>query len=57
MAVPLMNWLCVHTEAMVVISLIVTLAGALLPSTVIRAMAGLLPAALLAAGVPPWATR
>jgi hypothetical protein len=29
MASPSMNWLCVHTEAMVVISLIVTLAGAL----------------------------
>jgi hypothetical protein len=51
--VPLMNWLCVHTEATVVISLIVTLAGGVLPSTVIRAMAGLLPAALLAVGCPP----
>ena len=49
MAVPLMNWLWVQTEAMVVISLIVTVAGALLPSTVISPMAGLLPAALLAA--------
>ena len=56
-AVPSMNWLCVHTDATVVISLIVTFAGGLLPSTVIRAITGLAPPALFAVGVPPWATR
>ncbi len=56
-AVPSMNWLCVHTEATVVISLIVIFAGGLLPSTVISAMVGLAPPALFAVGVPPWATR
>jgi hypothetical protein len=56
-AVPSMNWLCVHTEATVVISLIVTIAGALLPSTVIRAIPELLPAALFAVGWPPCAIR
>jgi hypothetical protein len=57
MASPSMNWLCVHTEAMVVISLIVTLAGALAPSTVSSEIAGLSPPPLPAAGVPPRATR
>src|SRR5262245_16652548 len=51
-----MNWLCVHTEAIVVISLMVTVAGGLLPTTVIKAIAALLPAALLPT-VPPLATR
>jgi hypothetical protein len=52
-----MNWLWVHTEATVVISLIVTLAGAWAPSTVSSAIAGLSPLPFPAAGVPPRATR
>jgi hypothetical protein len=36
-----------HTDATVVISLITTLSGAVLPSTVSRAMAGLSPLPLL----------
>jgi hypothetical protein len=55
--VPSMNWLWVHTEATVVISLITTLAGGSLPITVNRAMAGLSPPDLAAAGLPPFATR
>ncbi len=38
------NCAFVHTDATVVISLITTLAGGLLPTTVINAIAGLLPA-------------
>src|SRR5271169_837812 len=56
-AVPSRNWAWVQTDATVVISLIVTLAGGVLPSTVISAIAGLLVAALLTAGLPPVATR
>ncbi len=52
-----LNELCVHTDATVVISLIVTFAGGLLPSTVISAMAGLAPPALFAVSVPPCALR
>src|SRR5262249_58910680 len=51
-----MNWLWVHTEATVVISLIVTSGGALLPKTVKNAMAELSSLALLT-GVPPLAVR
>ena len=56
-AVPSMNWLCVHTDAMVVISLIVTFAGALPPSTVINAIASFGPVPLSAAERPPFAVR
>src|SRR5215475_10091638 len=56
-AVPSMNWLCVHTDAIVVISLIVTVGGGFEPNTAISAMAGLSPAALLVAGVPLFATK
>jgi len=56
-AVPSRNCALVHTDAMVVNSLIVTLGGGLLPSTAIIATAGLFPAALLTAGTPPVATR
>jgi hypothetical protein len=42
---------------MVVISLIVTFAGALLPSTVISAMASFEPEPLSAAERPPFAIR
>ena len=52
MAVPSRNCAWVHTEATVVISLIVTLAGGLLPITVMSAMAGLSPLALAAVGLP-----
>src|SRR5271156_2291299 len=51
------NCAFVHTDATVVISLTTTLAGGLLPRTAIKAIAGLSPAALLAAGTPPIATR
>ena len=44
----------VHTDATVVISLIVTLAGGLLPSTVISAMAGLSPLPLSAVACRRW---
>src|SRR5262252_374488 len=57
MVVPSMNWLCVHTVATVVISLIVTLAGGCAPTDAIRAMAGLSPLVALAVGRPPLATR
>ena len=56
-AVPSMNWLCVHTEATVVISLIVTFARALAPSTVINAVASFGPVPLSAAVRPPFAVR
>src|SRR5215469_11694608 len=52
-----MNWLCVHTVATVVISLIVTLAGGCAPTDAIRAMAGLSPLVALAVGRPLLATR
>lgn len=57
MTAPLMSWLCVHTDATVVISLIVTVGGALAPSTVISAMAPLSPALRSVAEWPPVATR
>src|SRR5262245_66566322 len=52
-----MNWLCVHTDATVVISLMVTAVGGFAPTTSISVMAGLSPPALLVAGVPPFATK
>src|SRR5215471_17245553 len=52
-----MNWLCVHTVATVVISLIVTLACGCAPTDAIRAMAGLSPLVALAVGRPLLATR
>src|SRR5215510_1514030 len=52
-----MNWLCVHTVATVVISLIVTLAGGRAPTDAISAMAGLSPLVALAVGRPLLATR
>src|SRR5262245_6617244 len=52
-----MNWLCVHTVAIVVFSLIVTLAGGGEPTDAIRAMAGLSPLDGRAAGLPPFAAR
>ncbi|EXI74750.1 MAG: hypothetical protein AW07_01678 [Candidatus Accumulibacter sp. SK-11] len=55
--VPSMNWLWVHTAAMVVISLMVTRAAILLPRTVKSAMWLLSPSALLVAGCPPRAVR
>jgi hypothetical protein len=56
MAVPSRNCALVQTDATVVNSLIVTLAGGLLPITEMSAMAGLSPPPLLAADTPPWAT-
>ena len=44
------NWACVHTDATVVISLITTFAGGLLPTTVISAIAGLLHGSLIGCG-------
>src|SRR5262247_820803 len=52
-----MNWLCVHTVAIVVISLIATLAGGCAPTDAISAMAGLSPLDGFAAGLPPFAAR
>src|SRR5262249_54234988 len=52
-----MNWLCVHTDATVVISLIVTLAGGFAPTGAISAVAGVLPLDGFAAGLPPFAAR
>ena len=52
---PSMNWLWVQTDAMVVSSLIVTLDGGLLPSTVSSAIAAFSPLSLLAFGSPPTA--
>src|SRR5262245_27206331 len=52
-----MNWLCVHTVATVVISLIVTLAGGWAPTEAIKAMAGFSPLDGFAAGLPPFAAR
>lgn len=43
MAIPSRNWALVHTDATVVNSLIVTLAGGFLPSTATNAIAGLSP--------------
>src|SRR5262245_51197513 len=51
-----MNWLCVHTVATVVISLIVTLAGRA-PTDAMSAMAGLSPLDGFATGLPPFAAR
>src|SRR5262245_16109296 len=52
-----MNWLCVHTVAIVVISLIVTLAGGRAPTDAISAMSGLSPLDGFAAGLPAFAAR
>src|SRR5499425_3127777 len=52
-----MNWVCVHTVATVVISLIVTFADGCAPTDAIRAMAGLSPLVALAVGRPLLATR
>src|SRR5262245_33394520 len=52
-----MNWLCVHTVATVVLSLIVTLDGGCTPTDAISAMAGLSPLDGFAAGLPPFAAR
>src|SRR5271165_4759933 len=56
-AVPLMNCALVNADATVVSSLIVTLAGGLLPSTSNSAIDELSPLALLAFATPPVATR
>src|SRR5271157_2084840 len=56
-AVPLMNRALVNADATVVSSLMVTLAGGLLPTTANSAMTGLSLPALLALGTPPFATR
>jgi hypothetical protein len=56
-AVPSMNCVVVTTEAIVVNSLTTTFTDGSLPSTESRAMAGLLPPALLTAGVPLDAIR
>src|SRR5262245_51968785 len=56
-AVPSMNWLCVHTVATVVISLIATLAGGCVPTDAINVMAALSPLDGFAAGRPPFAAR
>ena len=56
-ASPLMKRAAVNAEATVVSSLTVTVFGSVVPSTVISAIAGLLPPALLADGMPPLATR
>src|SRR5271157_3880399 len=55
--VPSMNCACVHTEAMVVNSLITTLDGGSLPSTAISVMRSLSPAVLSAGALPPCAIR
>src|SRR5262245_9371545 len=52
-----MNWICVHTVATVVISLIVTVAGGCAPTEAIRAMAALSPLDGFAASLPPFAAR
>jgi len=52
-----MNCALVQTEATVVISLIVMVAGDLLPITVISAIAGLSPLCALPLGWPPLAIR
>jgi len=51
------NCAFVHTDATVVISLRTTLEGGFAPRIVISAIAGLLPAPLLAEATPPVATR
>src|SRR5271165_3283219 len=56
-SVPLMNRAFVNADATVVSSLIVTLAGGLLPTTDKSAMAGLSPPDLLALATPPVATK
>src|SRR5271154_554316 len=56
-AAPSRNCALVHAEATVVISLMVTLAGGLPPSTDKNVRAGLSPPALLTAGSPPLAMR
>src|SRR5215471_12052121 len=56
-AAPLRNCACVHTDATVVISLMTTLGGGVLPSTASSAAAGLSPAPLFTAASPPLATR
>src|SRR5215831_2783873 len=55
-AAPLRNCACVHTEATVVISLITTLGGGVLPSTESSTIAGLSPLPLFTAASPPLAT-
>ena len=54
---PSMSCACVQTAAMVVNSLMTTRAGGSPPTTASSAIAGLLPAALLFAGMPPPAVR
>src|SRR5262245_39985281 len=54
-AVPSMNWLCVHKDATVGISFMAMFAGGLVPNTAISAIAGLSPPLLSVAGVPPFA--
>jgi hypothetical protein len=54
---PSRNWAWVHTEAIVVNSLIVACTGDLLPITEMSAMAGLSPLAWCTVGIPPLATR
>jgi hypothetical protein len=56
-AAPSRNCALVQTEAIVVISLTVTLVGALPPSTARNASAGLSPAPLLTEATQPLATR
>src|SRR5215470_19054501 len=51
-----MNWLLVHTDATVVISLTTTMDGGELPKTDSSASAGLSPAPLLTKASPPLAT-
>src|SRR5262249_36473898 len=51
------NCACVHTEAIVVISLTITVGGILLPSTARKAMLGFSPPAAFAEGLPPFATK
>src|SRR6516225_1431666 len=51
-----MNWLLVHTDATVVISLMTTVEGGELPKTDSIAIAGLSPADLLTKASPPLAT-
>ena len=54
MTIPSRNCALVHTEATVVISLMTTLAGGVLPNTVSRAMAGLWALPLLTVAAPLW---
>src|SRR5262245_54957517 len=57
MAAPSRNWAPVHTEATVVISLMVMFVGGLLPTILISANASLSPVPLSVADLPPVATR